>query len=111
VDDLTEGVFCLMRSTETRPVNVGNPHEYSVREVAEMIIKISTEISVEISSGSESELVFEPLPKDDPKRHCPEITRTKEVLGWEPRTPVREGLKKTLEWFAERSGNPEASPV
>jgi dTDP-glucose 4,6-dehydratase len=91
VDDLIEGVIRLMRSDETSPVNVGNPHEMSAREIAEMIIEIS---------GSESDLSFEPLPEDDPKRRCPDITRAREVLGWEPRTPIGEGLKKTLSWFA-----------
>ena len=62
-------------------------------EIAEMIIEIS---------GSSSELVYEPLPEDDPKRRCPVITRAKEVLGWEPRTPTRDGLKRILSWFAER---------
>jgi dTDP-glucose 4,6-dehydratase len=93
VDDLIEGTFRLMKSTESRPVNIGNPHEMSVLEIARMIIEIS---------GSPSELVFEPLPEDDPKRRCPDITRAKEVLGWEPRTPTRDGLKRTLSWFAER---------
>jgi dTDP-glucose 4,6-dehydratase len=100
VDDLIEGAFLLMKSTESRPVNIGNPREMSVLEIAEMIIEIS---------GSPSELAFEPLPEDDPKRRCPEIRRAREALGWEPRTPVREGLEKTLSWFAERSGSPEAS--
>jgi dTDP-glucose 4,6-dehydratase len=94
VDDLIEGSFRLMKSSEARPVNVGNPVEYSVREVAEMIAELS---------GGESEIVHEPLPEDDPKRRCPEISRAREVLGWEPRTPAREGLEKTLSWFAERS--------
>ena len=65
----------------------------SVLEIAEMIIELS---------GSSSELVYEPLPEDDPKRRCPDITCAKEVLGWEPRTPTRDGLKRTLSWFAER---------
>ncbi len=95
VDDLIEGTFRLMKSTESRPVNIGNPHEMSVLEIAEMIIEIS---------GSSSELVYEPLPEDDPKRRCPEITRAREVLEWEPRTPAREGLEKTLSWFAESAG-------
>ena len=93
VDDLIEGVSRLMKSTETRPVNIGSPQEMSVREIAELIVDIS---------GSESELVFEPLPEDDPRQRCPDITRARRVLGWEPRTPVREGLKKTLNWFARR---------
>ena len=91
VDDLVEGVLRLMQSSESRPVNIGNPVEYSVREVAEMIIGLS---------GSRSEIVHEPLPEDDPRRRCPDIGRAREVLGWEPSTPAREGLEKTLDWFA-----------
>jgi dTDP-glucose 4,6-dehydratase len=93
VDDLIEGTFRLMKSSETRPVNIGNPHEMSVREVAEMIIEIS---------GSASELVFEPLPEDDPRRRCPDIGRAREALDWEPRVPADEGLRATLEWFSSR---------
>jgi dTDP-glucose 4,6-dehydratase len=93
VDDLIEGTFRLMQSSERRPVNIGNPQEHTVHEIAEMVIELS---------GSESELVHEPLPEDDPKRRCPDIARAREVLVWEPRVPVREGLKKTLEWFAAR---------
>jgi dTDP-glucose 4,6-dehydratase len=94
VDDLIEGTFRLMRSQESRPVNIGNPREYTVGEVARMVIELS---------GSESEIVYEPLPADDPKRRCPEIGRAREVLGWEPEVGAREGLKKTLEWFARRT--------
>ena len=97
VEDLIEGAFRLMKGTESRPVNLGNPHEMSVLEIAEMIIEISTEIS-----GTSSEVVFEPLPDDDPKRRCPEITRAREAVGWEPQVPVDEGLRATLEWFARR---------
>jgi dTDP-glucose 4,6-dehydratase len=92
VDDLIDGILRLMRSTETRPVNIGGPYEMSVREVAEMIIEIS---------GSESKLVFEPLPEDDPRQRCPDISRARETLGWEPRTPVREGLQRTVSWFTQ----------
>ena len=102
VDDLVEGAFRLMRSAETRPVNVGNPQEHTVREIAELVIELS---------GSGSEIVHEPLPEDDPKRRCPDITRAREALGWEPRVPAREGLKRTLDWFAGRSGRTEASPA
>ena len=94
VDDLIEGVFRLMKSGERRPVNIGNPVEYSVRELAEMIVELS---------GSGSEVSHRPLPEDDPKQRCPDITRAGEVLGWEPRTPAREGLAKTLEWFASQA--------
>ncbi len=93
VDDLVEGVFRLMGSEERRPVNVGNPVEYSVREMAGLILELS---------GSASELVHKPLPKDDPKQRCPDITRARDSLGWEPEVLAREGLGLTLNWFAER---------
>ena len=93
MDDLIEGVLRLMHSTETRPVNVGNPVEYTVREVAELILEIS---------GSESPLAYEPLPTDDPKQRCPDITRAREVLGWEPHVSARDGIEATLHWFASR---------
>src|SRR5918995_79786 len=103
VDDLIEGVIRLMRSEETRPVNIGNPVEYSVREVAEMIVELS---------GSHSEISYQPLPEDDPRQRCPDITRAREVLGWEPQTGAREGLAKTLSWFASRAeARSEASPA
>src|SRR5215203_5064557 len=94
VDDLIEGVIRLMRSEETRPVNIGNPVECTVREVAEMVIELS---------GSRSEISHQPLPEDDPKQRCPDITRAREALSWEPQTPAREGLAKTLTWFASQA--------
>src|SRR5919202_1205169 len=93
VDDLVEGVLGLMRSQERRPVNLGNPVEYTVREVAGLILKLS---------GSASELVYEPLPQDDPKQRRPDIRRAREALGWEPRVPAEAGLLRAIEWFAER---------
>jgi dTDP-glucose 4,6-dehydratase len=101
VDDLIEGVLRLMKSAEDRPVNIGNPVEYSVRQVAEMILEIS---------GSQSGIVHEPLPEDDPKQRRPDITRARETLGWEPRVPAKEGLKLTFEWFAQRLSPREAVP-
>jgi dTDP-glucose 4,6-dehydratase len=101
VDDLIDGVLRLMRSAEDRPVNIGNPVEYSVRQVAEMILEIS---------GSQSGIVHEPLPEDDPKQRRPDITRARETLGWEPRVPAKEGLKLTFEWFAQRLSPSEAAP-
>jgi nucleoside-diphosphate-sugar epimerase len=102
VDDLIEGTLLLMKSSERRPVNIGNPVEYAVREIAEMILDLS---------GSGSEIVYEPLPEDDPKQRCPEITRAREMLGWEPRTPAREGLEKTMSWFAQRSNLSKTSSI
>ncbi len=101
VDDLIEGVYRLMKSDEARPVNVGNPNELTVREIAEMVIGVC---------GSESGLVYEPLPEDDPKRRRPDINRARDVLGWEPRVGTREGLEKTLEWFAEQSDGSREMP-
>jgi dTDP-glucose 4,6-dehydratase len=100
VDDLIEGVFRLMRSDEVRPVNVGNPVEHTVGEVAQMIIELT---------GGSGKAIDEPLPEDDPKRRCPDIRRARENLGWEPRVGVREGLKRTIDWFAGRSNIPETA--
>jgi dTDP-glucose 4,6-dehydratase len=94
IEDLIEGVIRLMKSEETCPVNIGNPVEYSVREVAEMIIELS---------GSQSQISHQPLPEDDPKQRCPDITRAREALGWEPKTQASEGLAKTLTWFASQA--------
>jgi nucleoside-diphosphate-sugar epimerase len=82
-----------MRSKETRPVNIGNPHEYTVREVAKLILKLS---------GGSSGISYKPLPEDDPKQRCPNISRAREVLDWDPRVSAEDGLKLTFEWFAER---------
>ena len=103
VDDLIEGLMRLMKSQESRPVNLGNPVEYTVLELAEMVIELS---------GSPSEISHHPLPEDDPKQRCPEISRASKALGWEPQTSAREGLAITIEWFASRAQDrtqPEAS--
>jgi dTDP-glucose 4,6-dehydratase len=90
VDDLIEGIVRLLRSGYSEPVNIGNPEEYTVLELATMIKELA---------GSDSEIVFEPRPVDDPAVRRPDITRAKEILGWEPMVPVRDGLKRTIEWF------------
>ncbi|MBA2618016.1 MAG: SDR family oxidoreductase [Rubrobacter sp.] len=97
VDDLMDGLLRLMNSAETRPVNLGNPVEMTVLGIAEMVLELS---------GSKSSISFGPLPPGDPKRRCPDISRAREVLGWQPRVPAREGLQKTLAWFAGRLGRP-----
>ena len=91
---MLEGLLRLMRSKEIRPVNIGNPVEYTVREVAEMVLDLS---------GGAGRLAFEPLPEDDPRQRCPDITRARGALGWEPRVPAKVGLKMTLNWFAKRA--------
>ena len=102
VDDLVEGVVRLMGSEEARPVNIGNPAEYPVREIAALISEIA---------GGGGEISYEPLPEEDPKQRRPDISRAKEALGWEPRVGAREGLERTVEWFAGRRARSEASPA
>ena len=104
MDDLVEGVLRLMRSQEIRPVNVGNPVEYTVKEVATLILELFSSASAgSASTGSASELIYKPLPQDDPKQRCPDITRAREALGWDPKVPAKEGLSRTIRWFGERS--------
>lgn len=92
VADMIEGLVRLMAAPEpfTGPVNLGNPHEVTMRELAAAIIRLT---------GSRSRLAFLPLPQDDPKRRCPDITLAKRELGWEPRTPFEEGLAATIAHF------------
>jgi len=99
VDDMVEGIIKMMNSPDnfTGPVNLGNPEEYTILELAEKIINLT---------GSKSKIVFKLLPENDPKRRRPDITLAKEKLVWEPKTNLEEGLKKTIEYFKEviRSG-------
>ena len=91
VDDEVEGFLRLLDSDYVGPVNIGNPNEFTVRELADLVLEIT---------GSSSELVFEPLPTDDPTRRQPDITLARSVLGWEPKVQLREGLARTAEHFA-----------
>ena len=93
VDDLVEGIWRLSQSDYTQPVNIGNPQEISILEFAKEIIALT---------GSDSDITFEELPKDDPQVRQPDISRAKEVLGWEPKYDRREGLKKTLDYFKQK---------
>lgn len=95
VDDLVEGMIRMMNSREkfTGPVNLGNPEEYSMLELARKIIDIT---------GSKSRIIYQPLPQDDPKQRKPMIDLAKDELGWRPTVKLEEGLKKTIEYFAER---------
>jgi nucleoside-diphosphate-sugar epimerase len=90
VDDLVEGLMCLMASEARGPLNLGNPEEYTMLQLATMIRELV---------GSTSEIVFAPLPIDDPRQRRPDITLAKELLGWEPTVPVREGLLRTIAYF------------
>jgi dTDP-glucose 4,6-dehydratase len=95
VDDLVEGVYRLALSDESDPVNIGNPEEITILDFAREIIEIT---------GSNSEIVFQDLPEDDPKIRQPDITKAKKVLNWEPRFGRREGLLKTMSYFKQKVG-------
>jgi UDP-glucuronate decarboxylase len=92
VDDMISGLVSMMNGPDgfAGPVNLGNPSEYRILELAQMIIGLT---------GSGSKIIFQPLPMDDPKRRRPDISLARERLGWEPRADVKEGLKKTIEYF------------
>src|SRR3989440_5520275 len=90
--DLVDGIWRLMQAPVTVPVNIGNPHEMTLLALAEKIRRLS---------GSPSEIVFEPLPEDDPKVRQPDIGRARTLLGWEPRVGVDEGLRHTVTWFRD----------
>lgn len=90
VDDEVEGIFRLLMSDYHLPVNIGNPDEITIREFAEEIQKLT---------GTRQKVIFHPLPKDDPKQRQPDITRARQLLGWEPKVPRAEGLKITYEYF------------
>ena len=95
VDDLVEGIVRLLRSDYNEPVNIGNPDEITILQFAKEIIELT---------GSKSKIAFKPLPEDDPKVRQPDITRAREVLGWEPKVPRLEGLKRTIGYFKEKLG-------
>jgi dTDP-glucose 4,6-dehydratase len=94
VDDLVEGIYRLLVSDYHEPVNIGNPREMTIKEMAKMVIKMT---------GSASPIVSKPLPVDDPQIRQPDISRAKQLLGWEPRVHLEEGLKHTIAWFQRRA--------
>jgi dTDP-glucose 4,6-dehydratase len=94
VDDLIEGIVRLSRSEEHLPVNLGNPEEYTILECAKAVLEVT---------GSKSEMSYADLPVDDPARRRPDITKARTLLGWEPRVSLKEGLKKSLEFFRSRA--------
>jgi len=98
VDDLVEGVLRLMTTEKgvTGPMNLGNPIEYTILEIAEIIID---------QIGSKSKIIFEPLPEDDPKQRQPDISFAKSELNWEPKTQLKEGLDKTIQYFEQTLSN------
>jgi nucleoside-diphosphate-sugar epimerase len=95
VDDEVRGFVALLDSDYVGPVNIGNPAEFTVLELADLVRDVT---------GSRSEVIFEPLPQDDPTQRRPDITVARQVLGWEPQVPLREGLERCASWFAEQLG-------
>lgn len=100
VSDEIEGILRLSRSSEHEPVNIGNPKEFTILECAKKVIEVS---------GSASKIQFEPLPQDDPKQRCPNISKARRLLDWEPKVDLESGLKLSLDYFrkavAQVSGN------
>ncbi len=94
VDDQVEGIFRLLMSDYTLPVNIGNPNEITIRDFAEEIIKLT---------NTDQKVTYKPLPKDDPMQRQPDISKAKEILGWEPKVERSEGLKITLDYFKSLS--------
>jgi dTDP-glucose 4,6-dehydratase len=90
VEDVVEGIYRLLMSDHTQPVNIGNPNEITIGEFAEEIIKLT---------GTSQKVIYQPRPVDDPMQRKPDITKAEELLGWQPQVMRAEGLKKTYEWF------------
>lgn len=103
VSDLVDGLIRLMESdvSVTGPINIGNPNEFTIRELAEQVLEVT---------GSKSELIFMPLPQDDPKQRQPDITQAREKLGWQPTVPLAEGLVPTIDHFRTLV-RPDADPL
>ena len=101
VDDEVEGIYRLFMSDERMPVNIGNPNEFTVRQLADLVVELT---------GSTSTIISHPLPADDPKVRQPDITRARAILGWEPKIQLRDGLVRTIEYFRGLSGSARMQP-
>ena len=101
VDDEVEGLYRLFMGGDPEPTNIGNPAEYTMRELAEIVVDVT---------GTRSEIVYTPLPQDDPKVRRPDITRARTLLGWEPRVGVRDGVERTVAFFRTLVGTDRMRP-
>ncbi len=101
VEDEVEGIYRLFGSDEGMPVNIGNPNEFTVRQLAELVVELT---------GSRSPIISHPLPADDPKVRQPDITRARAILGWEPTIQLRNGLARTIDYFRGLSGSARMQP-
>jgi dTDP-glucose 4,6-dehydratase len=99
--DEVDGIYKLFMLGDSNPTNIGNPDEYTVKQLAELVVELT---------GTKAPIVYEPLPKDDPKVRKPDITRAKAMLGWEPKVHVRDGLARTIEYFQRHVGTPMMAP-
>jgi dTDP-glucose 4,6-dehydratase len=97
VSDEIEGIYQLFMKGDHQPTNIGNPDEYTVKQLAELVVELT---------GTKAPIVYEPLPADDPKVRKPDITRARTTLGWMPSVPVRDGLARTIEYFSRYVGTP-----
>ena len=97
VDDLIEGFIRLMAAPDevTGPINIGNPGEYTIRQLAEAVVRLT---------GAKSDFIVKPLPQDDPLQRCPDITKARTLLNWAPTVQLEEGLKRTIAYFAGQLG-------
>ncbi len=94
ISDLIEGIYKLMFRRINEPVNLGNPSEFTILELAKLVISLT---------DTKSRIVYKPLPQDDPRQRQPEMTRAKKLLNWQPKIKLEEGLKRTIEWFKNKS--------
>jgi len=99
--DEVDGIYKLFMNGDSSPTNIGNPDEYTVKQLAELVVELT---------GTRAPIVYEPLPKDDPKVRKPDITRARMMLGWEPKVHVRDGLARTIEYFQQHVGTPMLAP-
>jgi dTDP-glucose 4,6-dehydratase len=102
VSDLIEGIYRLLESSEHEPVNIGNPHEITILEFAERVRALV---------GAKVPIVFKRLPQDDPKQRCPDITKARRILNWEPKVNLEEGLQRTYEFFRKQAAAAGPAPV
>ncbi|MEK6612508.1 MAG: UDP-glucuronic acid decarboxylase family protein [Gemmatimonadota bacterium] len=101
VDDEVEGLYRLFMQGDANPCNIGNPVEYTVKQLAEIVIELT---------GSSAPIVYQPLPEDDPKVRQPDISRARAMLGWEPQIDVRTGVQRTIDYFRTLVGTPRMAP-
>lgn len=101
VDDLIDGIYRLLHSSEAEPVNIGNPAEMTILDFAKKVVELT---------GSRSEISFKDLPADDPKVRQPDITKARSILGWEPKVDLDTGLRRTLEYFQGKVNSEGAAP-